>query len=342
MSKNHVPLFRSLMMTVFILGASGSMSASAEEPFCVLKVDGLSCEADTGEVTNVVEDYASGRYCTLSGEAARFACLNEAEDDRWIAVGNCMNSTDPFCIFLGEEEYEEELQLCTEQFEARLEICESLGEAKYDPVPDPMNFVDPAEIGEGVDPNPYFPLVPGTVWVYEGQDETITVTVMEDTKEILGVTCAVVRDVVEEDGEVIEDTFDWYAQDVDGNVWYFGEIARNFEDGELVDIEGSWEAGVDGAKIGILMPSQPQVGSVYRQEFALGDAEDMGEVISLTESESTPAASCDGDCLQTRDFTPLEPDGQENKYYAPGVGLILEVDTESGERAAELVQMTVP
>ena len=190
-------------------------------------------------------------------------------------------------------------------------------------------------------PNRWFPLVPGTTWTYEGGDETITVTVTEDTKEILGVTCAVVRDVVEEDGEVIEDTNDWYAQDKAGNVWYFGEIARNFEDGELHDLDGSWTAGEESAKIGILVPANPTVGEVYRQEFALAEAEDMGEVLSLDGTESVPAAECSGDCLVTRDYTPIEPDAEENKYYAPGIGLILEVDTETGERV-ELVEMSAP
>lgn len=206
---------------------------------------------------------------------------------------------------------------------------------------DPANFVDPTEIGSRVTPNPYFPLVPGTTWIYEGGDEKITVTVTEDTKEILGVTCAVIHDVVEEDGEIIEDTLDWYAQDVEGNVWYFGEIAQNFEDGELTDIDGSWMAGVEGAKIGILMPINPVEGQVYRQEFALGEAEDMGEILSLTATESVAGASCTDNCLKTRDFTPLEPDVEEQKYYAPNIGVILEVDLETGERV-ELIEMITP
>ena len=116
----------------------------------------------------------------------------------------------------------------------------------------------------------------------------------------------------------------------------FGEIAKNYEDGELVDLEGSWEAGVDGAKAGIIMKADPQVGDVYRQEFFLGDAEDMGEVLSLSGDETVPAADCDNECLVTKDYTPIEPDVEENKYYAPGVGPILEVDVETGERV-ELV-----
>ena len=181
------------------------------------------------------------------------------------------------------------------------------------------------------------------MWVYEGDGETITVTVTGDTKEILGIEAVVVNDVVEEDGEIVEDTDDWYGQDVFGNVWYLGEISKNYEDGELVDIEGSWTAGVDGAKAGILMKAAPMVGDVYRQEWALGDAEDAAEVLSLTASAVVPAAgaSCAGTCVETLDFTPIEPDAAEEKYYSPDVGLILEVDTETGDRV-ELVSYSIP
>jgi hypothetical protein len=185
--------------------------------------------------------------------------------------------------------------------------------------------------------------------VYEGGDETVTVSVTEKTKLIEGVTCLVVNDLVEEDGAPVEDTDDWYAQDLDGNVWYCGEIARNFEvfegdnpeEAELVDIEGSWKAGRDGAQPGIVMLASPQAGDVYRQEVALGEAEDAARVISTTGSASVPAASCDSDCVLTRDFTPLEPDARERKFYAPGVGLIVERDLVSGDRV-ELVEFSAP
>jgi hypothetical protein len=238
--------------------------------------------------------------------------------------------------------------LCKEQLGARLDLCGLVGEKRYDPDFDPENFVNPLEIGKSVAANPYFPLIPGTQWVYEGGDEVITVTVTGKTKLIEGVTCVVVNDLVEEDDVSIEDTDDWYAQDLDSNVWYCGEIAKNFEtiegdlpdDPELVDIDGSWKAGRDGAKPGILMLADPKVGDVYRQEVLLGDAEDVAEVISTTGSAKIDVddASCDGDCLITRDFTPIEPGLNENKYYKPGVGLIIEVDME-GNRV-ELVEMT--
>jgi hypothetical protein len=287
-----------------------------------------------------------GKFCSKTTNNAFIACGFEVKDDFWIARGNCNNLSDAEerreCTEETWEERIEGMELCMDQREARQDVCDALGEDPYDPEIDPLDFVDdPLEIGGPVEPNEYFPLIPGTIWEYEGGDETITVTVTDETKEILGVNCIVVNDVVEEDGEVIEDTNDWYAQDLDGNVWYFGEIAMNYEDGELVDIEGSWTAGVDGAKPGIIMKADPEVGDVYRQEFFLGDAEDMGEVLMLDGTETVPAASCTGDCLVTKDYTPIEPDVEEHKYYAPDIGPILEVDMETGERV-ELVDFTTP
>jgi hypothetical protein len=279
--------------------------------------------------------------CTQTAEVALKACQYEALDDFWMAIGNCKNLSDPVaraeCRDEARRALKEARKLCTEQFEARLELCEDLGEERYDPQIDPAMFVDPAEIGNTIAPNPYYPLVRGAMRIYRGGAETVTVTVTEDTKVILGVTCAVIRDVVEDNGEVIEDTKDWFAQDVHGNVWYFGEIAQDFEDGELVSIDGSWTAGADGAKAGIIMKAAPKVRKVYRQEFSLGNAEDAAEVISLAGSAEVPAASC-SDCLVTKDFTPIDPDAVEHKYYKPGVGLILEVNVETGERM-ELVEI---
>jgi hypothetical protein len=172
------------------------------------------------------------------------------------------------------------------------------------------------------------------------------VTVTHKTKLIAGVTCRVVRDVVQEEDGAKEETDDWFAQDRDGNVWYCGEQSKDFEtfegddpeQPELVSIEGSFKAGRDGAKPGIIMLADPQVGKAYRQEFALGEAEDVAEVVSITGTEAVPAASCTDNCLVTRDANLLEPGANEFKYYAPNVGLILEIGTE-GERN-ELVEVT--
>ncbi len=278
--------------------------------------------------------------CERTARLMREACAYEFRDDLLVANAVCTN-LDDFgeaieCRIEAFAEMREARQLCGEQRDARVDLCDALGEDRYDPDLDPALFVSAAEAA--ANPNPYFPLVPGNVAVLEKEEERITIEVLDETVEILGIECAVVRDVEEEDGEIVEDTFDWFAQDVFGNVWYMGELSREFEDGELVGIEGSWEAGEDGAKPGIVMFADPVPGTVYRQEWLLGEAEDAGEVIAVGVSESVPAVSCD-DCVQIRDFTPLEPDANEYKFFAPGIGLILEIDIESGERT-ELVEFT--
>src|SRR5919197_5189741 len=151
-------------------------------------------------------------------------------------------------------------------------------------------------------------------------------------KVILGVTCIEVRDRVWND-ELIEDTRDWYAQDKEGNVWYFGENAKEIDHGLVVSLEGSWTAGVDFAKPGIIMEAHPATGDFYRQEFSLGTAEDVAKVVSVDQDVSVPAGKFD-DCLKTKDTSPLDPGVVEFKFYAPGVGQVLETDPSTGERLA--------
>jgi hypothetical protein len=279
--------------------------------------------------------------CTQTSRAARHACENDVRHEFWIAAGVCTNTPDATarkaCRAAAREEQREAPKECAEQFAAREDVCDAIGQAAYAPAIDPARFLAPAAIA--ADPNPFFPLVPGTIWVYRSGSETITVTVTDRTTVILGVTCVVVTDVVADDGTVVEDTDDFFAQDADGTVWYFGEISRNFENGELSNLDGSWRAGVDGARPGTIMKRMPVVGETYRQEFALGEAEDVAQVVSITASASVPAATCTGDCVLTRDFAPLEPGVEEQKYYARGIGLILETDVETGERV-ELVSFT--
>jgi len=210
-------------------------------------------------------------------------------------------------------------------------------------VPPYRKEIDPADFVDRVD-NRYFPLTPGTTFVYEGETEDGEAVRVEDyvtheTKQVLGVTCVVVRNRVIENGDLVEETFDWYAQDKDGNVWYFGEDAKEYEAGVVVSTEGSWEAGVDGAMPGIIMEANPQAGDLYRQEYYEGEAEDMAEVLSLTESASVTYGSFDN-LLMTREWTPLELGVVEHKYYAPGVGLILEVMVEGGSERVELMEIT--
>jgi hypothetical protein len=176
--------------------------------------------------------------------------------------------------------------------------------------------------------------------------ESNQVYIINDTKEILGVETTVVRDVAWNEGVIVEDTLDWYAQDAAGNVWYMGEFATNYEyddEGNFIGTnnDGSWEAGVDGAQPGNIMEANPQVGDNYYQEFFQGEAEDQGEVVGSNESVSIDLGNYEN-VLKTRDFTNLEPDKFEFKYYAPGVGQVQAdegVTTEGGkpELSPELI-----
>ncbi len=198
--------------------------------------------------------------------------------------------------------------------------------------------LSPSDFVETID-NPWLPYVVGNRWVYEaeedGEAERIEVVVMGDTRVVMGITATVVRDTVTVDGELVEDTYDWYAQDVDGNVWYLGEESREYDDGEI-DTTGSWEAGVDGALPGIVMFADPQVGTAYRQEYYEGEAEDMAEIARTGETMTVPHGSF-AEVLVISEWNPLEPDVVEEKYYAAGVGVILEREVEGGNGRAELV-----
>lgn len=196
----------------------------------------------------------------------------------------------------------------------------------YDPEINPANFVALID-------NPYYPLIPGTTLTYAEGKNTVEVVVTSDTRDILGVTCTVVHDTVSatDGGELVEDTLDWYAQDVEGNVWYFGEDTAEYKNGKIVTTAGSWEAGVDGAKAGIIMKADPQVGDTYRQEYYVCEAEDEAEVLDLDASVDVPYGTFTG-CLQTYDYTRLDPEVNENKYYCLDVGVVLAIDLNTGER----------
>ncbi|HEY7471704.1 MAG TPA: hypothetical protein VIE68_05080 [Gemmatimonadota bacterium] len=206
-----------------------------------------------------------------------------------------------------------------------------------DPNYDPM--IDAADFDGGPIDNPYYSLIPGTTFHLQSGSETNDVIVTFQTKQILGITATVVHDQVFADGELTEDTFDWFAQDNEGNIWYLGEDSRELENGEVVSTEGSWEAGVDGAKPGIIMQADPQVGQRYYEEFYLGHAEDEAIIVSLNASAVVPFGEFAG-CLETNEFTRLEPGVGEHKFYCPGIGLVLE-EASSGDRN-ELIGIDAP
>lgn len=207
---------------------------------------------------------------------------------------------------------------------------------------EPANL-DPAEFTTEID-NPYFPLTPGSRWVYRetdttGAEERVVVKVLDKTKTIAnGVEARVVRDTLTENGEPLEVTDDWYAQDSAGNVWYLGEDTAEYRNGKVSSRAGSFEAGVDGAEAGIALPANPEPGMSYRQEYYKGEAEDEGAVVTVGEEQvEVPFGSFDRNVLMTRDLVPAEPKVQELKFYAPGVGQVLSVHTDGAGGRAELV-----
>lgn len=204
--------------------------------------------------------------------------------------------------------------------------------------------LDPSRFVKTID-HPYFPMKPGTTWEYEAVssegEERILVNVTDRTKLVDGVTATVVRDTVTTaGGKLVEDTYDWYAQDKDGNVWYLGEATKAYEDGK-VSPEGSWEAGVDGARAGIVMKAEPKVGDAYYQEYYKGEAEDEGKVLATDESVTGPTGSYD-DVVKTADSTALEPEVLEHKWYARGLGFVLEKYVKGGDEKVTLLKMTRP
>ncbi len=207
------------------------------------------------------------------------------------------------------------------------------GDGNYHPELDPADFV-------AVIDHPYLPFQAGSTWVYEGESEgekeRIEIVVLEERKEIIGISATIVRDTVYVGDELVEDTLDWYAQDRDGNVWYLGEAVKDYENGEVVSTDGSFEVGVDGALPGIVMPAVPTVGHAYRQEYYPGQAEDLGEILRIDATKEVVFGQFDN-VVVTRDWNPLDPEPIEEKYYAPGVGLIFETHTRGPAGSVELV-----
>jgi len=207
---------------------------------------------------------------------------------------------------------------------------------------EPVNL-DPDEFTINID-NPWWPMSPGSRWVYRetdttGTEQQVVVEVTDRTKMIAnGVEARVVRDTVTRDGMPVEATDDWYAQDSEGNVWYLGEATAEYENGQVTSRAGSFEAGVDGAQPGIAIPADPQPGMSYRQEYYKGEAEDEAAVITRGEEQlQVPFGFFDSGVVMTRDLVPTEPKVQELKFYVPGIGPVLSVHTDGAGGRAELI-----
>jgi hypothetical protein len=204
------------------------------------------------------------------------------------------------------------------------------------PAFDPSSFVPTIT-------NPYLRHIPGTLFRLRSETpdgvEINLVQVTRQTKEILGVSTTVVHDQVFLDGALTEDTFDWEAQDGRGNVWYFGEDSKELENGVVVSTEGSWQAGVDGAHPGILMPAHPKTGQAYVQEDAPGVAEDRAKVLSTKSTVTVPFGHFMG-CVQTLEWSLLEHGDREHKFYCPGTGLVEEVQPKGGRITNQLVSIS--
>jgi hypothetical protein len=204
--------------------------------------------------------------------------------------------------------------------------------------------IHPADFVAAVD-NPYLPFKPGTRLHYRGVAENGTTPQTDDevvthqTKTILGVKCTVVRDSVFERGKPVERTFDWYAQDKHGNVWYFGEDARDYKNGGFVKAPDSWQAGVNGAQPGIIMPGAPRTGESYRQEYYPGHAMDQAKVLGARGTVQVPAGTYK-DPLVTVETTALEPGVAEQKVNARGVGVVEERVVKGNHERFELVSVT--
>jgi hypothetical protein len=293
-----------------------------------------------------------GGYCSSTASALFRACGFEAQDDYWKAIAKCTNVSGgrerADCLAEARAARSEKTDLCRSQYAGRLAACRLLGENRYDPEFDPEAFE--SDFKSLMHPNRYFPLTIGNRWEYRGGTEVNTLEVLNQTKLVDDVTCVVVRDVVKRDGRLAEATEDWYAQAKDGNVWYCGEEVKNYETfagdkpraPELVSIDGSFKAGRGGDKPGVIFLASPSKGDVYLEEFSLGNAEDVTEILSTTYRFGTepeldryvPRALasilCAGDCIVTKNYSLLEPGAVGRKYFAPGVGFFLEVKPDTG------------
>jgi hypothetical protein len=322
----------------------------------VALVTALSFSARQGETQSktvtVDESRSTGRYCTATASAMFKSCGFEAQDSYWKAVAVCTNISDSGeraqCLSDARDAREVALEKCEDQFEGRQDNCRDIGEGRYELNLNPANFI--TDFQNPPNPNPYFPLRVGYRWDYSGGDETATTTVSNERKLIGGVTAAVIKDRVFINGDLTEDTDDWYALALNADVYYLGEEVKDYQSftgdnprrPELVKINGSFKHGRDGDKGGIFFPASVHAGQFIVEEFSLGNAEDVTKVLSTTyrygqnadldtlvPQQLAQRLCSGGDCIVTKNYSLLEPDTFARKYYSRGIGFFLEIKPDT-------------
>lgn len=280
--------------------------------------------------------------CSSHAELLLSACRADRRDAFLVHIADCVYVTpaeeEKACRAEARAEAAEKAEECEEIYDARLDICDEVGEDRFLEELDPADFVDPDDIGNGVDPNPYWPLNAGHTHVVVGGGEVTVATATHEVRTVGGLPCRVIRDLVFEevdDGqgnieyEGVEVTQDWYAQRADGDVIYCGENTYEIVDDLIDNNDGSFANGTDRARAGFLVRALPVAGEVDRQEMASDEAEDIVEYLSLAASPSDEeggdgqAFPCAGRCLKTFELNPRSPGQAEHKYYLPGTGFVL-------------------
>ncbi len=288
--------------------------------------------------------------CATHAGFLRRACFADRKDDYLVHRADCAYVTpeeeEEECRAEAVAEAVERAEECEELYEARLDVCELIGEERFLVDFDPAEFVDPDDIGDTVEPNPYWPLSAGHTHVIIADGEVTVVTATDEVRDVGGLPCRVIRDFVFEEGDdgeggieydALEVTQDWYAQNLGGDVVYCGENTFEIEDGLIDNTDGSFANGTDRARAGYLVRALPVVGEGDRQEMASDEAEDIVEYRSLAATPSeeeggdVAAFPCAGSCLKTFELNPHDPGQAEFKYYLPGIGFVLAVKIDEDE-----------
>lgn len=309
--------------------------------------------------TDLLTAQYNHRACTHHAKLMYRACYADRRDDYLVHLADCMYVSsakdEAECRQDARDERAEKAEECNDVRDARTELCELLGEQRFDIEFDPVDFVDPNDIGDSVDPNPYWPLTAGHTSVIVGEGEVTVVAVTDEVREVGGIPCRVIRDLVFEESadegggveyEAIEVTQDWYGQQLSGDIIYCGENTYEIEEGLIDNTDGSFANGTDRASAGFLLRRYPVVGEGDRQEMASDEAEDYVRYENLATSPSDEEGGdaenfpCDDTCLQTFEVNPRDPGEAEYKYYIPGTGFVLATKLEDGEPTGEREEVT--